>query len=239
LNRFETASLVSHPYGLNYGLPESSSTRLRAWSGALLVHGAAALALLFAWPQAGEYLKQALPIEVSLIEEAKPPEPVRPPPPPRRPPPPAQMAQPPVPVPKPVPEPPVLATATVAEAPVIAPRAVVASAPVAVQEYVSPAPPAPPEPLVEARFDAAYLSNPKPYYPMASRRLGEAGVVHLRVHVGTDGQALKVELKTSSGYPRLDQSALDTVARWHFVPARRGATPVAAWVVVPIVFSLT
>jgi protein TonB len=72
---------------------------------------------------------------------------------------------------------------------------------------------------------------------MASRRLGEAGVVRLRVFVDIEGQALKVELERSSGYPRLDQSALDTVANWRFVPARRGATPEASWVVVPLNFS--
>ncbi len=95
------------------------------------------------------------------------------------------------------------------------------------------------ESLVEARFDADYLSNPKPRYPLASRRLNEAGTVYLRVHVGTDGHANQVELKTSSGFHRLDQSALKTVAEWRFVPARRGSKTVASWVIVPIVFSLT
>ncbi len=92
---------------------------------------------------------------------------------------------------------------------------------------------------MEARFDADYLANPKPPYPLASRRLGEEGIVHLHVRVGPGGQPLKVELKRSSGFPRLDQSALDTVMRWRFVPARRGTTPVTSWVVVPIVFSLS
>jgi periplasmic protein TonB len=95
------------------------------------------------------------------------------------------------------------------------------------------------EPLVEARFDADYLSNPKPRYPLASRRLNEAGTVYLRVHVGSDGHANQVELKTSSGFHRLDQSALKTVAEWRFVPARRGSKTVASWVIVPIVFTLT
>ncbi|MDR0716499.1 MAG: hypothetical protein LBF50_03660 [Azoarcus sp.] len=36
-------------------------------------------------------------------------------------------------------------------------------------------------PLVEARFDAAYLHNPKPPYPAASSRLREEGTVRLRV----------------------------------------------------------
>lgn len=95
------------------------------------------------------------------------------------------------------------------------------------------------EKATEARFDADYLANPKPPYPHASRRLGEFGTVYLRVQVSEEGLALKVELKKSCGFERLDQSALDTVAHWRFVPARRGATPVTSWVVVPVVFSLT
>ncbi len=98
---------------------------------------------------------------------------------------------------------------------------------------------APAEPLVEARFDADYLSNPKPPYPALARRRGETGTVLLRVRVGPEGDAQQVELKQSSGYPRLDQSALETVPRWRFVPARRGETPVAAWVLVPVVFALS
>lgn len=96
----------------------------------------------------------------------------------------------------------------------------------------------PPPPLTAARFDASYLVNPKPVYPPASRRLGEEGRVVLRVYVGADGLAEKVEIKDSSGFTRLDTAARDTVVRWRFVPARRGEQTVAAWVLVPIVFNL-
>jgi protein TonB len=47
-----------------------------------------------------------------------------------------------------------------------------------------------------------------------------------------------VQLKASSGSQRLDTAALETVRQWKFVPARRGDTPVEAWVLVPITFSL-
>ena len=60
----------------------------------------------------------------------------------------------------------------------------------------------------------------------------------LRVHVAADGSATEVLLHTSSGYPRLDDSALATVRRWKFVPARLGPEAVAAWVLVPIAFTL-
>ncbi len=90
----------------------------------------------------------------------------------------------------------------------------------------------------QARFDANYLRNPAPAYPAMSRRLGEEGRVVLRVFVDIDGRPEQVELKNSSGFPRLDQAAEDAVRRWKFVPAKRGEEAVATWVAVPIVFNL-
>ena len=91
---------------------------------------------------------------------------------------------------------------------------------------------------VGARFDADYLKNPAPPYPPQSRRIGEVGKVILRVFVTADGGAQQVEIKTSSGSDRLDESAQRTVRRWKFIPARRGGIAVESWVLVPIVFKL-
>lgn len=93
-------------------------------------------------------------------------------------------------------------------------------------------------PLVQARFDADYLKNPAPPYPSLSRRLGEAGKTVLRVHVLPEGIPDHVDIKTSSGSVRLDESAQRTVRTWKFIPARRGGTPVESWVLVPITFRL-
>lgn len=90
----------------------------------------------------------------------------------------------------------------------------------------------------QPRFDATYLDNPKPPYPGISRRLGEQGRVVLRIHVTADGLPQIVQIHTSSGYARLDDSALETVRRWKFVAAKLGNEPVAATVLVPIIFSL-
>lgn len=105
---------------------------------------------------------------------------------------------------------------------------------------VPEAPPAsPPPPVVSAaRFDAAYLQNPRPGYPPASRRLGEEGKVLLRVRVTPEGQPAAVDLEKSSNFERLDDAARQVVARWRFVPARRGDEAVEATVIVPIVFRL-
>lgn len=95
-----------------------------------------------------------------------------------------------------------------------------------------------PVPFTDAKFDAAYLNNPKPVYPPAARRRGETGTVLLRVQISESGEALMVEVKSSSGSESLDRSARETVAKWKFAPARKGAHPVAAWVIVPIKFTL-
>lgn len=102
----------------------------------------------------------------------------------------------------------------------------------------TPAASAPAAVPTEPRFDVDYLDNPKPLYPAISRRLSEQGRVVLRVHVEADGRAADVQLHTSSGSPRLDQSALETVRRWKFVPAKLDQQTVAAWVLVPIAFIL-
>jgi len=105
------------------------------------------------------------------------------------------------------------------------------------------APPAPPVPtrppsVVPPSFDADYLHNPTPRYPPAAARLRESGRVLLSVAVNAAGLPERVEIASSSGSPRLDQAALETVRRWRFVPARQGDQPVAATVTVPLVFRL-
>lgn len=93
-------------------------------------------------------------------------------------------------------------------------------------------------PRSEARFDADYLNNPHPAYPPFSLRLREEGRVLLKVLVNRSGHANSVSIAQSSGYARLDNSALETVRHWRFVPAKVGEEPQDSWVIVPINFSL-
>jgi periplasmic protein TonB len=86
--------------------------------------------------------------------------------------------------------------------------------------------------------DADYLNNPAPVYPGMSRRMGEQGTAVLRVFINTEGRADKAEIRTSSGYNRLDEAALDTVKRWRYVPGKRAGVPEAMWFNVPIRFVL-
>ncbi len=143
----------------------------------------------------------------------------------------------PKPRPKPQPKPKAKSVPTPRQQPPVATP--VETAPPVAQTQPVPQPVATPlDPVIPARFNAAYLNNPAPAYPALARRLGEQGKVLLRAHVLPSGKPETVEIQESSGSQRLDVAARDAVARWQFIPARQGEVALAAWVVVPIHFHL-
>jgi len=85
---------------------------------------------------------------------------------------------------------------------------------------------------------AHYRSNPKPDYPIPSKRRREEGIVLLNVQVQVDGTPAAVSLNRSCGHPLLDRAALDAVRHWTFEPARADGVPVSSLVVVHVRFSL-
>lgn len=125
-----------------------------------------------------------------------------------------------------------------------APASEVSSAAPTAPGIDTPAGPAPKDPeasapaFVPPRSDVAGLDNPHPPYPTLARRRGWEGLVVLLVLVDEMGTAQSVALHQSSGHDILDQSALNTVKSWRFVPARQGGHTVPASVQVPIRFSL-
>lgn len=119
---------------------------------------------------------------------------------------------------------------------VAAPQAV--AAPIGAAVTTEAAPPPVPARLELPSTDADYLNNPRPAYPPLSKRMGEQGKVVVRVLIGTDGLPQKAEVRTSSGFERLDQAALSTVMKWRYVPGKRAGVPEAMWFNVPINFVL-
>jgi len=121
-----------------------------------------------------------------------------------------------------------------------------------------PLPPAPPRPparflspraasgtglvsgprVVPAAIDKA-VRNVPPSYPPEAVAEGEQGSVILMVHVAATGAAAAVDVARSSGYALLDEAARAAVARWRFLPARHGPTPVPSTMPIRIRFVLT
>jgi protein TonB len=212
-------------HGAQLAVPPSRAARRTGAAFAVVLHAAIA-GVLLAYEPARSAIFAAAPVMVSLITPQR----VEP-----SPKPPVEIPPKPKPVVKPPPKP---EPAPLISAPLEAP------APSPIVEPPPPAQPVP-APVVAAApvitapiFAADYLDNPAPYYPQLARRAGEQGRVVLRVLVNPAGRADEIEIRTSSGYPRLDESARDTVRRWRFVPAKRGDEPVPAWVLIPISFRL-
>lgn len=176
-----------------------------------------------------------LPVEI-VSRFITPPQPVATPPAPA----PAPAPQPPRAQPRPTPPPPrPVPRPAPALAPAPQPAAIAdpTPAPAAPTGVTTPAPAPPPKTELPSS-DAAYLQNPTPAYPAMSRRLGEQGKVVVRVLIGADGQPQRAEVKRGSGYPRLDQAALDYVMRCRYVPGKVGGVPQTMWYEAPVNFVL-
>ena len=90
----------------------------------------------------------------------------------------------------------------------------------------------------EPDYQAAYLNNPKPGYPMVARRMGWQGRVTLEVEVLENGLPGQIKLHQSSGRKVLDKAAIQTVRGWRFVAARKSGREVVQRIFVPINFNL-
>ncbi|TFH50419.1 MAG: TonB family protein [Lysobacterales bacterium] len=80
--------------------------------------------------------------------------------------------------------------------------------------------------------------NEPPEYPWTARARGHQGRVILRVWVSAEGQADRLAVLKSSGYPILDRAAVEAVERWRFQPARRGGLDTGSLLYVPVDFRL-
>lgn len=79
--------------------------------------------------------------------------------------------------------------------------------------------------ITPATVDSTY-HNRNPYYPDAAVSRAEEGPVTVLIHVSTGGLATGVDILESSGFPLLDQAAVDAARSWHFLPAVKDGQPV-------------
>ena len=210
---------------------------------------------LWSWlTQSVETETQAKPLvmQVSMIAmsapkpTAAPPKPAPPPPPPEKKPTPPPKTPPKPVVKKPPPvvqKAPDFAPSTPAPEPEPSPAppsppSVASSSSSTTSEAKAPPATAPADSFTEANFRANYAQNPKPDYPAVAKSRGWTGKVLLKVQVSAQGTSDSVAIEQSSGHEILDESAVEAVKKWRFIPAKRGETPVASSVIVPIVFTL-
>jgi TonB family protein len=87
-------------------------------------------------------------------------------------------------------------------------------------------------------FSAPSVAESPIQYPPEAASAGEEGTVMVALEVDASGRAHDVRVHASSGHPRLDEAALQSVARWSFRPAIRKGKPVAQRILVPVSFRL-
>ncbi len=99
--------------------------------------------------------------------------------------------------------------------------------------------PAQEAPTADTAASALGSTHTIPPYPPSARRLGHEGRVQLRLTISPQGQVVKAEVVTSSGWPELDQEAVNWVeAHWRYKPAIRGGVPVMATAMAAVKFDL-
>ena len=90
--------------------------------------------------------------------------------------------------------------------------------------------------IIEPSIPTSGLSEP--IYPASEIRAEHSGTVLLSLEILPNGRVGEIRLVQSSGYAKLDQSALREARKWRFVPGSRDGVPAARWKQVPVTFEL-
>ncbi|MBP2636105.1 MAG: TonB family protein [Firmicutes bacterium] len=82
------------------------------------------------------------------------------------------------------------------------------------------------------------LRKLEPEYPEQARKKQIQGAVTLKVEILASGKATNISILASSGSALLDQTAIDSVRQWSFVPAKDSVTgePVSCITHIPFLF---
>jgi protein TonB len=86
--------------------------------------------------------------------------------------------------------------------------------------------------------DTDWVRAPQLDYPVASKRLREQGVVLVRALIDARGVPRRVVLQRSSGFPRLDEEALEKAPSARLKPRTENGQAVEFWAVMPFGFEL-
>lgn len=93
--------------------------------------------------------------------------------------------------------------------------------------------------VVAPRLEGPGVRVTQPEYPPSSRRKGEQGRVTLKLLVAETGRISTAEVLESSGYPALDEAAINGVKRdWRVIPGTTDGVPTAMSHTVTIGFAM-
>jgi periplasmic protein TonB len=91
--------------------------------------------------------------------------------------------------------------------------------------------------VVAPQLDPRYPLT-EPEYPVSDVRLGHEGTVWLSIEILPNGRVGQVRLDQSSGFVRLDESAMREARKWRMKPGMQDGVATSMWKRVPITFQL-
>jgi periplasmic protein TonB len=91
--------------------------------------------------------------------------------------------------------------------------------------------------IVEPQGDPRFPFT-EPEYPVSEIRLGHEGTVWLSIEILPSGRVGLVRIDQSSGFVKLDDSAVREARRWRMKPGMQDGVATARWKRVPITFQL-
>jgi protein TonB len=89
------------------------------------------------------------------------------------------------------------------------------------------------QPQGDARFPFT-----EPEYPIAEIRMGHEGTVWLSIEILPNGRVGQVRVDQTSGFVRLDDSAVREARQWRMKPGTQDGMAVSMWKRVPVTFRL-
>ena len=96
-----------------------------------------------------------------------------------------------------------------------------------------PVPPVVIQPQADPRFPFT-----EPEYPVPDIRMGHEGTVWLSIEILPNGRVGLVRIDKSSGFVRLDDSAVREARKWRMKPGMQDGVAIAMWKRVPVTFQL-
>ena len=107
---------------------------------------------------------------------------------------------------------------------------------VPIPDHAGSAEPIPPviiQPQADARFPFT-----EPDYPVPDIRMGHEGTVWLSIEILPNGRVGTVRIDQSSGFARLDDSAVREARKWRMKPGTQDGVAIPMWKRVPVTFQL-
>jgi protein TonB len=80
--------------------------------------------------------------------------------------------------------------------------------------------------------------SPEPEYPIADIRMGHEGTVWLSIEILPNGRVGQVRIDQTSGFARLDDSAVREARKWRMKPGTQDGIAISMWKRVPVTFQL-